>query len=113
MNKVTYFTLNESEFSLILKDLSLSEGLRRYPNKLLVILESKGVFYFDGKEGILVPAYHVQPVDTVGVGDTFNGAFAVAVTNGLALKIVCVLAIWWYPCLSKNLERKVVCQRLK
>lgn len=84
MNKVTYFTPNESEFSLILKDLSLSEGLRRYPNKLLVILGSKGVFYFDGKEGILVPAYHVQPVDTVG--DTFNGAFAVAVTNGLALK---------------------------
>lgn len=60
MNKVTYFTPNESEFSLILKDLSLSEGLRRYPNKLLVILGYKGVIYFDGKEEILVPVYHVQ-----------------------------------------------------
>jgi ribokinase len=86
MNKVTYITPNESEFSLIFKGLSLSEGLRRYPNKLLVTLGSKGVIYFDGKEEVLVPAYHVQPVDTTGAGDTFNGAFAVAVTNGLALK---------------------------
>ncbi|RPA56954.1 ribokinase [Aerococcus agrisoli] len=86
MDKVTYFTPNESEFSLIFKGLSLSEGLHRYPNKLLVTLGSKGVIYFDGKEEVLVPAYHVQPVDTTGAGDTFNGAFAVAVTKGLALK---------------------------
>jgi ribokinase len=86
MDMVTYITPNESEFSLIFKGLSLSEGLRRYPNKLLVTLGSKGVVYFDGKEEVLVPAYHVQPVDTTGAGDTFNGAFAVAVTNGLALK---------------------------
>lgn len=67
-NKVTYFTPNESEFSLILKDLSLSEGLRRYPNKLLMILGSKGVIYFDGKEEILIPAYHVQQWIWLGWG---------------------------------------------
>lgn len=66
MDKVMYFTLNESEFSPIFKDLSLSGGLHRYPNKLLVTLGSKGVTYFDGKEEVLVPAYHVQPVDTTG-----------------------------------------------
>lgn len=86
MDKVTYFTPNESEFALIFKDLTLSEGLRRYPNKLLVTLGSKGVMYFNGTEEVLVPAYHVQPVDTTGAGDTFNGAFAVAITQGLTLQ---------------------------
>ena len=86
MDKVTYFTPNESEFSLIFNGLSLSEGLRRYLNKLLMTLRSKGVIYFDGKEEVLVPAYHVQPVDKTAAGDTFNGAFAVPVTNGFTLK---------------------------
>lgn len=86
MDEVTYFTPNESEFALIFKDLTLSEGLRRYPNKLLVTLGSKGVMYFNGTEEVLVPAYHVQPVDTTGAGDTFNGAFAVAITRGLTLQ---------------------------
>lgn len=86
MDKVTYFTPNESEFALIFIDLTLSEGLRRYPNKLLVTLGSKGVMYFNGTEEVLVPAYHVQPVDTTGAGDTFNDAFAVAITQGLTLQ---------------------------
>ena len=49
-------------------------------------LGSKGVMYFNGTEEVLVPAYHVQPVDTTGAGDTFKGAFAVAITRGLTLQ---------------------------
>jgi len=39
-----------------------------------------------GPSGLLeVPAFSVDPVDTVGAGDTFAGALAVAVTEGMVL----------------------------
>ena len=86
MEKSAYFTPNESEFHLLFPDLTVSQGVEMYPNKLLITLGSKGVLYHDGTKEILVPSYTVQPVDTTGAGDTFNGAFAVAIAAGMLME---------------------------
>ena len=86
IEKITYLTPNEKEFQDIFPELAISEGLEKYPNKLFITLGSKGVIYHDGDKKVLVPAYKVSPVDTTGAGDTFNGAFGLALTNGLSIE---------------------------
>ena len=49
---------------------------------VVITLGAQGAFWSaDGAHG-LVPACPVKAVDTVAAGDTFNGAFAVALTEG-------------------------------
>lgn len=81
IDKVTYFTPNETEFKVLFPDLTIEEGLMQYPNKLIITLGSKGVAFFDGEEIINVPSYEVAVKDTTGAGDTFNGAFAYALSQ--------------------------------
>lgn len=81
LEKVTYLTPNETEFSVLFPDLTIEEGLRKYPNQLIVTLGSEGIAYFDGEEIVKVPSYKVPVTDTTGAGDTFNGAFAYALTK--------------------------------
>lgn len=85
VEKVTYLTPNETEFSVLFPGLTIEEGLRNYPNKLIVTLGSEGVAYFDGEEIINVPSYQVPVTDTTGAGDTFNGAFAYALSKNANL----------------------------
>lgn len=85
IDKVTYLTPNEHEFEELFPQLTVSEGLAKYPNKLIITVGSKGVLFNNGQEEILVPSYQVTPVDTTGAGDTFNGAFSVALTNQLSV----------------------------
>ncbi|MEF9937878.1 ribokinase [Carnobacterium sp.] len=85
IDKVTYLTPNEHEFEELFPQLKVSEGLAKYPNKLIITVGSKGVLFNNGQEEILVPSYQVTPVDTTGAGDTFNGAFSVALTNQLSV----------------------------
>jgi len=89
IEKATYITPNEHECRIILgsdKDTNIKDIIKDYPNKLMITMGEKGVMYFDGKDIITVPAYKVEVVDTTGAGDTFNGAFARAIVNGLELK---------------------------
>lgn len=86
LEKVTFMTPNESEYKIMFPELSLSEGIKKYPGKLIVTLGSKGVCYHDGSVERNVPAYVVGPVDTTGAGDTFNGAFAVGIASGLDIE---------------------------
>jgi ribokinase len=86
LEKVTFMTPNESEYKIMFPQLSLSEGIKKYPGKLIVTLGSKGVCYHDGLVERNVPAYVVGPVDTTGAGDTFNGAFAVGIASGLDIE---------------------------
>ncbi|MBM6615157.1 ribokinase [Desemzia sp. RIT804] len=86
MEQATYFTPNESEFHLLFPGLTASQGVERYPNKLFITLGSKGVLYHNGNKEVLVPSYKVQPLDTTGAGDTFNGAFAVAIASGMPIE---------------------------
>jgi ribokinase len=49
---------------------------------LIITLGGEGVLVLEDHTETLVPAYHVPVVDTVGAGDAFVGAFAVALTEG-------------------------------
>lgn len=57
--------------------------MKKYPEKLVITQGSRGVSTcLKSGEVILVPARKADVVDTTGAGDTLNGAFTVAVTEG-------------------------------
>ena len=72
---------------------SFEEMMRRYPEKLVITQGSRGVSTCS-KDGeiLLVPARKAKVVDTTGAGDTLNGAFTVAITEGKSMKDALVFA---------------------
>ncbi|MCW6699205.1 MULTISPECIES: ribokinase [unclassified Bacillus (in: firmicutes)] len=85
LDQAAYITPNEHEAVLMFDGLPIKDALRQYPNKLLITEGKNGVRYFDGLKEVLVPGFPVEAVDTTGAGDTFNGALAVALTEGKSL----------------------------
>ncbi|OOC60688.1 ribokinase [Paenibacillus ihbetae] len=85
IERAAYITPNEHEALVLFGEEPLGDVLRRYPNKLIVTEGKKGVRYYDGSQEVIVPGYKVEAVDTTGAGDTFNGAFAVALAEGMSL----------------------------
>ncbi|MFA6856488.1 MAG: ribokinase [Treponema sp.] len=96
LEKVSLMTPNETEaqemagtssFTMTVPGLLFS----RYHCPVVVTLGSKGSYIkttdFEG----MVPPYPLDPVDTTGAGDTFNGALAVAVSEGQSLQD----AVWF------------------
>lgn len=84
LEKVTYLTPNEHEAVILFGgDISFEDMMKRYPEKLVITQGSRGVSTcLKSGEIILVPARKADVVDTTGAGDTLNGAFTVAVTEG-------------------------------
>jgi ribokinase len=54
--------------------------------KVIITLGSQGAFVVTKTEKVSVPAFKVEAVDTTAAGDTFCGAFAVALVEGKSLK---------------------------
>lgn len=77
IEKVDYLTPNETESDEMFKG-DLDDALSAYPMKLIVTLGDKGAVYHNGKEKVKVDGFKRDVKDTTGAGDTFNGAFAVA-----------------------------------
>ncbi|MBO0587468.1 ribokinase [Sporosarcina sp. E16_8] len=87
LNCITYLTPNEHEYSTVTNQTgSMNEVLFKFPNKLIITCGNKGVLYFDGTTIVEVPAMMVDVVDTTGAGDTFTGAFTVAVSEGKSIE---------------------------
>jgi ribokinase len=87
IEKITYLTPNEHEYQIIFDTKEPMETLlKRYSNKLLITCGEAGVAYFDGGQVVQVPSIKVEPVDTTGAGDTFSGAFSVAIAEGRQLQ---------------------------
>ncbi len=50
--------------------------------KVLITLGEKRVFISDDDKDEILPAFHVNAVDTTGAGDAFNGGFITALAEG-------------------------------
>lgn len=85
LDKVTYLTPNEHEAAVLFAGQGKADILGRNQGKVIMTLGSKGVAYAEKGQVYNVPGFKVQPVDTTGAGDTFNGAFAVARANGKSM----------------------------
>ncbi|MFI1564445.1 sugar kinase [Streptomyces sp. NPDC020490] len=60
------------------------EGLlARGPKVVVLKMGAEGALVADGAEVTRVPAHHVTPVDASGAGDTFDGAFAARLVEGV------------------------------
>lgn len=94
LEKVTYLTPNEHETVIFLgKEKSFEELMKAYPEKLVITQGSRGVSTcLKSGEIVLIPARKVNVVDTTGAGDTLNGAFTVAVTEGKSITDALVFA---------------------
>lgn len=95
LSKLYMITPNETEAELIsgipVHD-TTSAGLaaqilyRKGVKVVIITLGSKGAYLFTGEKGILIPAPKVEALDTTAAGDVFNGAIAVAISEGLSLE---------------------------
>ncbi len=90
---VDYLTPNQTEAALLLsssRDIERYEEaekaakslLERGPSTVILKMGHLGVVVATAQGSQRVPSFPVQAVDSTAAGDTFNGAFAVALTEG-------------------------------
>ncbi len=87
IEKITYLTPNEHEAKVLFDGAEdLEPLLEKYPEKLIITLGAAGVVTCLKSGGMIqIPARISHIVDTTGAGDTFNGAFAVRMSEGASI----------------------------
>ncbi|MFS0661711.1 ribokinase [Niallia alba] len=97
LRKITYLTPNETEAEILtgVKINSLQDAeeagkilLEKGVKNVIITLAEKGSLIVTEKETCHVPSYHVDLVDSVAAGDSFNGALAVGISSGKPLQEV-------------------------
>ena len=93
LGQVDYLVVNETEASRLggveVNDtdtalLAARMLLRRGAGTVLLTMGEKGVLVAEADAARFIPAFPVQVVDTTAAGDTFVGAFALALAEGLS-----------------------------
>lgn len=93
--KADHVVANETEFDLYADALALPAGdrparMRAFAQKtgrsVIVTLGGDGVLAATPEGFLQVPALKIEPVDTVGAGDTFCGYLAAGLASGLPLE---------------------------
>ena len=86
LDKCSYIIVNEVEIKQLPGFESEEQMLEKYNGKLILTKGKDGAFYYcDGKVNNQ-PTIKTKVVNTTGAGDTFLGAFSVAVLEGKSLK---------------------------
>ena len=95
LGMVDYITPNETELSILTglptetdeEVIVAAKELLSYGTKTIIAtLGSRGALIATNENIEIVSGYKVKVVDTVAAGDSFNGAFAVALTEGKTLQ---------------------------
>ena len=95
LSKVTYLTPNETELSVLtghpvdtideIKEAAkilLNQGVKN----LIVTLGDKGALLANQEKMTIIEGYPVKAVDTVAAGDSFNGALAKGLVDGMNIE---------------------------
>jgi ribokinase len=100
LKKVDYLLVNEGELDELCSLLDLKACDEQAPDRqalmrtvaahtgqsIVVTLGAAGCLAIDDNRLIEVPALPITPIDTVGAGDAFAGAFAAALDQGLVIE---------------------------
>lgn len=92
LRSVDYLTPNETELAILSGKIpaQLQSSVKEFAIKkklkaLIVTLGAKGARVLTDQNEHLVPGFPVKAIDTVAAGDAFNGALAVALSQGMDL----------------------------
>lgn len=87
---IDYITPNETEIALLTGQKEIRKAakylLEKGVRNVVVTLGDQGCLFVNDQQEIALPAFKVNPKDTTAAGDSFNGAFAVALGEGKSLK---------------------------
>ena len=80
------------EFTETTELTAAEKQLKQVTSTYAITLGPRGSLIFDGVNRVMVPATEEKPIDTLGAGDMYAGAFLYAITNGYSWEQAGLLA---------------------